>query len=100
MTGLTGITKEAIEALAKSCPKLEYVNFMHCSNVNDDAMCALARQCPLLQYINLRHTAVSNVTLFELNEHCPNLVKVVVDLPLYRARPEELAAQVSWIKYA
>ena len=82
-----GISKAAMQVVAKACPQLECLNieciesdYAHASCITDDVLDMLAKGCPKLKLLDVtnRHR-LTDAAVRSLVQHCPGLKVLLMD---------------------
>jgi len=75
--GSTLVGDEGVRALANGCPKLQRIDFAHCSAISDLSIVTIAQKCPRLERVVLNGCpSLTSTSLTALIRHCPSLQSV------------------------
>jgi hypothetical protein len=77
------VPTEAMLALAECCPLLEELGLCGCPEFGDEEITALVGGCPDLQRLDIKRTAVTEVGLCAIREHCKKLKHITLDDGMY-----------------
>jgi hypothetical protein len=78
MVSRVGVPAEAVRALAEGCPLLEEIDLRRSQQVGDMEITVLVSSCPCLTRLDIACTAVTEVGLCAIRDHCKKLKRVTL----------------------
>jgi hypothetical protein len=77
------VTAEAVQALAECCPRLEELGLCRCEEIGDEEITTLVRGCLNLTKLSITRTAVTELGLCAIREHCTQLTRIALQEEMY-----------------
>jgi hypothetical protein len=77
------VTAEAVQALAECCPRLEELGLCRCEEIGDEEITTLVRGCSNLRRLSITRTAVTELGLYAIREHCTQLTRIALQEEMY-----------------